>query len=64
MESAQRELIGALLDHVRSLGLISDFTYSKAVDLVHSVIDFPELFQYPVCLTKEASGHECTQDTQ
>ena len=64
MESAQRELIGVLLEHIRSLGLISDFTYSRAVDLVHSVIDFPELFQYPVCLTKEASGHECTQDTQ
>lgn len=64
MESAQRELIGVLLDHIRTLGLISDFTYSKAVDLVHSVIDFPELFQYPVCLPKEASGHECAQDTQ
>ncbi len=64
MESAQRELVSVLLDHIRTLGLISDFTYSKAVDLVHSVIDFPELFQYPVCLTKEASGHECAQDTQ
>ena len=64
MESAQRELIGVLLDHVRSLGLISDFTYSRAMDLVHSVIDFPELFQYPVCLTKEADIRECAQDTQ
>ena len=64
MESAQKELVGVLLDHVHSLGLISDFTYSKALDLVHSVIDFPEFFQYPVCLTKEASGHECAQDTQ
>ena len=64
MESAQRELIGVLLDHVRSLGLISDFTYSRAMDLVHSVIDFPELFQYPVCLTKEAETCECAQDTQ
>ncbi len=64
MESAQRELARVLLDHIRSLGLISDFTYSRAVDLVHSVIDFPELFQYPVCLTKEASGCERAQDTQ
>jgi len=55
LESAQRELVCILLDHIHSLGLISDFTYSGAVDLVHSVIDFPELFQYPVCLTKEAS---------
>ena len=63
MESAQRELIHVLLDHIRSLGLISESTYSRAVDLVHSVIDFPELFQYPVCLTKEADIRECAQDT-
>ena len=63
MESAQRELVGVLLDHIRSLGMISDFTYSKAIDLVHSVIDFPEFFQYPVCLTKEASVHERTTGT-
>ena len=64
MESAQRELVGVLLDNIHSLGLISDFTYSRAVDLVHSVIDFPELFQYPVCLTKEAEIRERAQDTQ
>lgn len=63
MESAQRELVDVLLDHVRSLGLVSDFTYSKAIDLVHSVIDFPELFQCPVCLTKEVGVHECTTGT-
>jgi hypothetical protein len=64
LESAQRELASVLLDHIRALGLISDFTYSRAVDLVHSVIDFPELFQYPVGLTKEAEIHECAQDTK
>lgn len=64
MDSAQRELISVLLRHVFSLGLISKTTYSKAEDLVHSVMDLPELFKYPVCLTKEASGYECTQDTQ
>lgn len=64
MESAQKELVSVLLDHIRSLGLISNSTYSGVVDLVHSVIDFPEFFQYPVCLTKEASEHEHTQDTQ
>lgn len=64
MESAQKELVKVLLDHIRALGLISDFTYSRAVDLVHSVIDFPELFQYPVCLTEEADICECAQDTQ
>ena len=64
MESAQKELVKVLLDHIRALGLISDCTYSRAVDLVHSVIDFPELFQYPACLTKEANIRERAQDTQ
>lgn len=64
MESAQRELIRVLLRHVLSLGLISKTTYSKAEDLVHSVMDLPELFKYPVCLTKEADRYECTPDTQ
>ena len=64
MESAQKELVGVLLEQVFSLGLISKTTYLKAEDLVHSVIDFPELFRYPVCLTKEVGGYERTQDTQ
>ena len=64
MESAQKELVSVLLEQVFSLGLISKTTYLKAEDLVHSVIDLPEFFQYPVCLTKEVSAFECTQDTQ
>lgn len=64
MESAQRELVRVLLDHIRALGLISNSTYSRAVDLVHSVIEFPEFFRYPVCLAEEAGGYECAQDTQ
>ena len=63
MESVQKELVSVLLDHVRSLGIISNSTYSEAVALVHSVIDFPEVFQYPVCITKEVNKHEHTQDT-
>ena len=64
MESAQRELMRALLQAVYTRGLLSKTTYLNAVDLVHSVMDIPPFFQYPVCLTEEASGHECTQDTQ
>ena len=64
MESVQRALMSVLLGRIFSLGLISKTTYSKAEDLVHSVIDLPELFGYPVCLTKEAGRHECAQDTQ
>ena len=47
-----------------SQGLISRTTYSEAINLVYSVMDFSELLRYPVCLTKEARAHECTQDTQ
>jgi hypothetical protein len=64
LESAQRELLSVLLGRVFSLGLISKSTYSHAEDLVHSVMDFPELLRYPVCLTKEASRHECAENTQ
>ena len=64
MESAQRELLSVLLGVVFSRGLISKTTYMKAEDLVHSVMDCPGLFREPVCLTTEASGDECAQDTK
>ena len=64
MESAQRELVSVLLDTLYTRGLLSKTTYLNAVDLVHSVMDIPPFFQYPVCLTEEASEHECTQNTQ
>ena len=64
MESAQRELLSVLLGDVFSRGLISKTTYLKAEDLVHSVTDFPELFRYPVRLTREACSDEHTQDTK
>ena len=45
MESAQRELVSVLLARLHSLGLISDFAYSCAMDLVYSAIDLPEFFR-------------------
>ncbi len=63
MDSAQRELISVLLERILSIGLISKSTYSSALDLVHSSIDFPDFFRYPVCLTEEANEYECTPDT-
>ena len=58
MESAQQELIGVLLDAVYTRGLLSKTTYLSAIDLVHSALDIPPLFRYPVCLTKEAERCE------
>ena len=53
MESAQQELMSALLGAVYARGLLSKTTYINALDLVHSVLDIPTLFRYPVLLTKE-----------
>lgn len=64
MESTQRDLVSVLLNRLQEAGLISKTTYFKAVNLVHSSIDLPMLFQYPVCLTKEVSALECAQDTK
>ena len=64
MESAQKELISVLLEQIFALGLISKTTCLNAKDLVHSAMELPELFRYPVCLTKEVSSVECAQDTQ
>lgn len=63
MEHVQRELAGVLLGHIRSLGLISDFTYGKTMDLVHSGADLPGSFRDPASLTEEAGGHERAADT-
>lgn len=63
MDSPQRNLVSVLLGHILSAGLISKTTYSMALDLVHSSIDFPDFFRYPVCLTEEAKEYECTPDT-
>ena len=60
MESAQQELMSVLLDTVHGQGLLSKNTYLNAVDLVHSALDIPTLFRYPVCLTKEAGQREYT----
>ena len=58
MESAQRELMCVLLNVIYTRGLLSKTTYLNAVDLVHSTLDIPPLFRYPVCLTKEAGQCE------
>ena len=59
MESAQQELMSVLLDAVHGRGLLSKTTYLNAADLVHSAMDIPPFFRYPVGLTKEAGqcGH-------
>lgn len=64
MESAQRELIGVLLEAVYSRGLLPKTTYLNAMDLIHSGMKIPPFFRCPVCLPEEGSRCECAQDTQ
>jgi hypothetical protein len=64
MNHAQQELVSVLLESVYEQKLISKSTYFRANDLVHCVIDLPDLFVYPVCLEKGGRQHEYTQDTQ
>ena len=64
MESAQRDLVNALLYCLLKEVLISRSTYSEALNLVHSSIDFPALFRYPLCCRKEVSADEYTENTQ
>ena len=64
MESAQRELLSVLLQTVYDRGLLSKTAYLNAVDLVHSVMNIPPFFRYPVCLTKEAGQCEYTKNPQ
>ena len=60
MESTQNEILTVLLESLKKRGLVSELTSSRAVNLVHTVIDIPELQRYPVCLTEEECKHECT----
>lgn len=50
MESVQRDLLRVLLEHIRSLGLISNSACDQAVNMV-SEKDLPEFFQDPAHLT-------------
>ena len=62
MESCEKSVVCALLAQLNKDGLLSKSACSKAEDLVHSWIDFPRFFQYPVALAKEDCSYECTQN--
>ena len=61
MADTQREIMKALLRSLLDREVIAKSTYDKAVDLVHSTIDFPDFFGYPVCCQKEGEMNGCTQ---
>ena len=63
MAETQKAVLSALLDILREQDLVDNNTYDGANRLLHSAIDFPEFFWYPVCCQeKEGEDDECTQD--
>lgn len=53
----QQEVLSSLLDVLVGRELISESTCDKAKNVVHSTIDFPDFFWYPVCCEKEGNDH-------
>ena len=51
-------MVRVLLEHIRALGLISDETYSKAVERVYAAAELPSFFRCPARPEKmSACGH-------
>ena len=64
MENMDREIVCELLKSLMHRELISKTTCSAALDLVYSMIEFPQLLQYPVSVRKEADHHEHSESPQ
>lgn len=62
MADVQQEILNVLLGLLSEQGLISESTHDKAVNLVHSTIDFPEFFEYCVCCQEEGETNGCTEN--
>lgn len=65
MAETQIAVLSVLLDMLHEQDLVDDNTYDSANRLLHSTLDFPEFFWYPVCCQgKEGEDDGCTQDPQ
>lgn len=63
MAETQRAVLSALLTILHEQDFVDDNTYDSANRLLHSVMDFPEFFRYPVCCQgKEEENDGCSQD--
>lgn len=62
MWDIQHEVLNVLLRLLLDQEVVAKSTYDKALNLVHSTIDFPEFFEYCVCCQKEGEENGCTQD--
>lgn len=62
MADVKQEILNVLLNRLMEQGMIDQAAYDKAVNMVHSTIDFPDFFGYPVCCREEGETNGCTQD--
>ena len=62
LENLQHEILNVLLKRLMEQELIAKAAYDKALNMVHSTIDFPAFFEYPMCCRKEGETNGCTQD--
>ena len=60
MAETKKEVLRVLLDILHDQDLIDNSTHDSANSLLHSVIDLPEFFWYPVCYQEEDEENECT----
>lgn len=64
MADVQHEILNVLLGRLMEQGLISESAHDKAVNLVHSTIDFPDFFEYCVCCHEEGETNGCTENQE
>ena len=62
MADVKQEILNVLLNRLMEQGMIEQAVYDKAVNIVHSTIDFPTFFEYSVRCRKEGETNGCTQD--
>ena len=64
MAETLKAVLSALLDILREHDLVDHNTYDSANSLLHSAIDFPEFFRYPVCCQRKGDSEDdgCAQD--
>ena len=62
MADVQQKILNVLLGRLMERGMISETVYDKAVNLVHSTIDFPKFVEYCVCCQEEGETNGCTEN--
>ena len=60
MVCTQNQVLNVLLKSLLDKDLIPQKTYEGATNIIHSTLDFPEFFWYPVCCHEEEENNGCS----